>query len=78
MGKWWTAETRPYDGSAPPPPWPVTDYRLSKCTHGWDAKWGVKGELQRRCRHCKRWVWQHNWPEIINSSATHPSAPDQS
>lgn len=48
---------------SPPPPWPSSgDPRTSRCTHGWSEKWGQVGERQRQCRHCRRWIWDHDLP----------------
>lgn len=45
----------------PPPPWPLSpDPRTDDCTHHWDGTWGVVGERQRQCNHCKRWIWEHS------------------
>lgn len=46
---------------SPPPPWPLgPDPRTPDCTHTWEGSWGVVGERQRQCKHCKRWVWEHS------------------
>lgn len=51
----------PYDPQRfpPPPPWPLgPDPRTPDCQHRWDGYWGVKGERQRLCRYCGRYVWE--------------------
>lgn len=63
MGQWWTEVVRPYDGKLPPPPWPVKDSRTESCPHLWDEVWGVKGERQRLCVFCQRYVWEHCWTD---------------
>lgn len=61
--RWWKREGKPWDGRFAPPPWPTEDYRNSNCVHGFDGKWGEKGERQRQCRECGRWIWEHLWPK---------------
>lgn len=44
-----------------PPPWPLgDDPRTPDCTHDWTGTWGKVGERQRRCRHCRRYIWEHD------------------
>ena len=51
----------------PPPPWTSRtdkDPRTPECKHNWPSKWGKKGEWQRLCNHCGRWIWSRSiWPE---------------
>ena len=49
----------------PPPPWPTSkDPRTPECRHDWPSPWGRKGETQRLCAHCGRWIWSRSiWPK---------------
>lgn len=53
----------PY-GAPPPSPWPLApDPRTDACRHDWTRQWGQPGERQRRCNHCRRYIWEREiWP----------------
>jgi hypothetical protein len=71
--------TPPYDPVKypPPPPWPLADDpRTAECTHDWNRYWGKKGERQRQCLHCDRWIWESQiWPDPrVTKPAVTPSS----
>lgn len=57
----WTRPLSRNDAENPPPGAVLQDYRVERCEHAFDGLWGSEGERQKRCPHCKRWVWEHCW-----------------
>ena len=64
-----------YDATIPPP-WPLgPDPRTPDCRHDWTAAWGRPGERQRRCRHCRRYIWEREiWPQAGQKARAVPIA----
>lgn len=57
----WIKTSRVYDGSQLSPGGKPKDPRTPECRHEWGGHWATKGERQRLCRRCRRWIWDHDW-----------------
>jgi hypothetical protein len=47
----------------------TADPRVPQCRHDWDNIMPKRGERQRECPHCHRWIWDHEYARFESVEA---------